>query len=66
MKFDRNKNVEADLSFWAAFLGRGAETINVGDLHVEDLLLDSNFLTVEVPEIGLTNNESELKNRMSA
>jgi hypothetical protein len=66
MKFDRNKSVEADLSFWAAFLGRGAETINVGDLHVDDLLIDSNFLTVEVPEIGLTNNESELKNRMSA
>jgi hypothetical protein len=66
IKFDRNKNVEADLSFWAAFLGRGSETINVGELHVEDLLLDSNFLTVEVPEIGLTNNEPELKNRMSA
>jgi hypothetical protein len=66
IKFDRNKNVEADLSFWAAFLSRGSETINVGGLHVDDLLLDSNFLTVEVPEIGLTDNEPEIKNRMSA
>ena len=27
IKFDRNKNVEADLAFWANFIGRGAETI---------------------------------------
>jgi hypothetical protein len=66
IKFDRNKNVEADLAFWANFIGRGAETINVGDLHVDDLLIDTNFLTVEVPEIGLSNNEPELENRMSA
>ena len=36
IKFDRNKSVEADLTFWANFLGRGAETMNVGDLHVDD------------------------------
>jgi hypothetical protein len=65
IKFDRNKSVEADLAFWASFLGRGAETMNVGDLHVDDLLIDMTFLTVEVPEIGL-NNEPEHKNRMSA
>ena len=65
IKFDRNKSVEADLTFWASFLGRGAETMNVGDLHVDDLLIDMNFLTVEVPEIGLR-NEPELTNRMSA
>jgi hypothetical protein len=65
IKFDRNKNVEADLMFWSTFLGRGAETMNVGDLHVDDLLIDTNYLTVEVPEIGLT-NEPELKNRVSA
>ncbi len=65
MKFDRNKSVEADLTFWASFLGRGAETMNVGDLHVNDLLIDMSFLTVEVPEIGLS-NEPEHTNRMSA
>ncbi len=65
IKFDRNKSVEADLTFWASFLGRGAETMNVGDLHVDDLLIDTTFLTVEVPEIGLT-NEPEDNNRMSA
>lgn len=65
IKFDRNKSVEADLTFWASFLGRGAETMNVGDLHVDDLLIDMSFLTVEVPEIGLS-NEPEHTNRMSA
>lgn len=65
IKFDRNKSVEADLTFWASFLGRGTETMNVGDLHVDDLLIDMTFLTVEVREIGL-NNEPEHTNRMSA
>jgi hypothetical protein len=65
IKFDRNKSVEADLVFWASFLGRGGETMNVGDLYVDDLLIDMTFLTVEVPEIGLS-NEPEHKNRMSA
>ena len=65
IKFDRNKSVEADLTFWANFLGRGTETMNVGDLHVNDLLIDMTYLTVEVPEIGL-NNEPEHTNRMSA
>lgn len=66
IKFDRNKNVEADLAFWASFLARGGETMNVGDIHVNNLLIDMTFLTVEVPEIGLSNNEPEHKNRMSA
>ncbi len=66
MKFDRNKNVEADLVFWSSFLGRGGEAINVGGLHVTDLLLDAAFLTVEVPEVGLVSDELEYKNRMSA
>jgi hypothetical protein len=65
IKFDRNKSVEADLTFWANFLGRGSETMNVGDLHVDDLLIDMTFLTVEVPEIGLS-DDAEHKNRMSA
>ena len=39
--------------------------MNVGDLHVDDLLIDMTFLTVEVPEIGLS-NEPEHTNRMSA
>lgn len=65
MKFDRNKNVEADLAFWSSFLGDGTETLNVGDGHVEDLLIDMNFLTVEVAEIGLS-HEPEHTHRMSA
>lgn len=65
MKFDRNKNVEADLTFWSSFLGRGSETINIGDHHVDDLLLEASFLTVEVPEIGLVKDEPEHQDRLS-
>jgi hypothetical protein len=66
IKFDRNKSVEADLTFWSAFLGRGNPTINVGHRHVSDLVVEASFLTVEVPEIGLLSDESDDKNRMSA
>jgi hypothetical protein len=66
MKFDRNKNVEADLAFWSSFLGRGAETINLGGPDGGDLLLAASFLTVEVPEIGLLSDDSEDQDRMSA
>lgn len=66
MKFDRNKSVEADLLFWSTFLGRGNETINVGEEHVDDLLLDAAFMIEEVPEIGLNRDDGENQNRVSA
>lgn len=66
IKFDRNKNVEADLAFWSSFLGRGNETINIGHRHVDDLILEASFLTVEVPEIGLIKDDDEDQDRMSA
>jgi len=66
MKFDRNKSVEADLVFWSSFLGRGGETINAGQAHVDDVLIDASFITVEVPEIGLINDEPGHQNRMPA
>jgi hypothetical protein len=66
MKFDRNKNVEADLAFWSSFLGGGAEIINVGHRHVDNLLLESSFLTVEVPEIGLVRDDPGDQDRVSA
>jgi hypothetical protein len=50
IKFDRNKSVEDDLTFWGRFLGEGKETINLGHEHVRDLLLQGSFLSVEVPE----------------
>jgi len=66
IKFDRNKSVEADLTFWSTFLGRGNPTVNLGGRHVSDLVIEAAFLTVEVPEIGLLNDESEHQDRMSA
>src|SRR3546814_15915449 len=66
MKFDRNKNVEADLTFWSSFLGRGGETINIGQRHVEDLLIEAAFLTEEVPEIGLIRDDPKHHDPLSA
>lgn len=66
IKFDRNKSVELDLAFWAAFLGQGNQTMNVGDLYVDDLLIDLSYLTVEVPESEFGLDASEHKDRMSA
>jgi hypothetical protein len=53
IKFDRNANVESDLAFWARFLASGQATINVGSDHVNDLLLEASFVTVDVQEGGL-------------
>ncbi|WP_455387567.1 SIR2 family protein [Petrachloros mirabilis] len=50
IKYDRNQNVESDLLFWSTLLGRGNETINIGHQHVDDLLVEASFLTVEVQE----------------
>ena len=49
-KFDRNKNVEDDLTFWGRFIAGGQPVVNVGQAHVDDLLLQGSFLSVEVPE----------------
>jgi hypothetical protein len=65
VKFDRNKNVEADLAFWSSSL-KGTETINIGGGHVDDLLQEAAFLTVEVPEIGVIEDEPQRQDRMPA
>lgn len=58
IKFDRNANVESDLVFWARFLSDGAPTINIGNRHVDDLLLEGGFVTVDVQEGGLIGGSS--------
>jgi len=49
IKFDRNKNVEDDLTFWGRFIARWQPIANIGQQHVDDLLLQGSFLAVEVP-----------------
>lgn len=66
IKLDRNKNVEDDLTFWARFLSDGKTTINIGQNHVDDLILEGQFLTVEIPEEGLLRGDNEDQNRMPA
>jgi hypothetical protein len=50
--------VESDLAFWARFLAQGAPTINIGNGHVDDLLLEGSFVTVDVQEGGLIGGTS--------
>jgi hypothetical protein len=48
-KFDRNKMVGDDLMFWARYLGRESESVNLGGGWREDLILDMRYLAVELP-----------------
>lgn len=66
MKFDRNKSVDGDLTFWSRFLRQDSPTINIGDEHVNDLVLNGSFLTIEVAEEGMLRDSDENKDRMSA
>ncbi|MDD4616410.1 MAG: SIR2 family protein [Alphaproteobacteria bacterium] len=59
IKFDRNANVESDLTFWARFLSKGAQTINIGNGDVNDLILEGGFVTVDIQEGGLINGFAE-------
>jgi hypothetical protein len=59
MKWDRNKNVDDDLTFWGRFLSNGQPTINLGGIDVDNLIIDAAFLTIEVPEIGLLDDSGD-------
>jgi hypothetical protein len=58
--------VDDDLTFWSRFLNEGAPTINIGQDHVDDLILEGTFLTIEVPEEGLLGDSDECEDRMPA
>ncbi|MES1242758.1 MAG: SIR2 family protein [Acidobacteriota bacterium] len=66
IKFDRNKSVEDDLTFWSRFLSKGGPTINIGQDHVDDLIVSGSFYTVEVAEEGLTEDQNANPDRLSA
>jgi len=52
MKFDRNPAVDNDLVFWARYLSQGQPTISLGNIRCNDLILDSEYLSAEVPKSG--------------
>ncbi len=49
IKFDRNKNVEDDLTFWARFLSNAGPVIDIGGLGVDSLVLSANYSQAELP-----------------
>lgn len=59
MKFDRNRNVDDDLTFWMRYLGSGQPAINLGGVDVDDLIVDAAFVTFEVVESGLLEEASD-------
>lgn len=59
IKFDRNRNVDDDLTFWMRYLGSGQPTVNLGGVGVGDLILDAAFTTFEVLESGLLEEVSD-------
>lgn len=48
-KFDRNPSVEADLAFWSRFLGKNGASVDLGRGFGDDLILDLDFISVELP-----------------
>src|SRR5262249_13740386 len=48
MKFDRNMNVDSDLSFWARFLAEGNAAIQLRCPGVEDLVLSASYQALEI------------------
>lgn len=48
-KFDRNKSVDDDLTFWARYLSNSEPVINIGGPGVDDLIVNSTYCQVEVP-----------------
>lgn len=56
-KFDRNKSVEDDLTFWSRFLSKAGPVINIGGNGVDDLVLSANYCQTEVPEQLMTDIE---------
>jgi hypothetical protein len=59
MKFDRNQSVESDLTFWSRFIAQAAPIVNLGQGIVNDLLLEGAFLSLDVPEEGLINDDGD-------
>jgi len=52
MRFDRNPAVDNDLVFWSRYLSQGQPNISLGNVGVNDLILDSEYLSAEVPKSG--------------
>jgi hypothetical protein len=57
MKFDRNQSVDSDLVFWGRFIAQGAPAINLSQVTAQDLLLEGSFLSIDVPEEGLIDDD---------
>jgi hypothetical protein len=58
-RFDRNKNVDDDMTFWARLIGRGRPVIGIGGPGVTNLILSLDYIGFEVPESGALDEPSD-------
>lgn len=56
-RFDRNKNVDDDMTFWTRFLGQGRPVVGVGGPGVNNLILALEYIGFDVPEIDAGSDE---------
>ncbi|MGY3499160.1 hypothetical protein [Bradyrhizobium sp. USDA 4502] len=59
MKFDRNQAVDGDLVFWGRFIAQGTPAINLSQVDAQDILLEGSFLSIDVPEEGLIDDDRD-------
>ena len=59
MKFDRNQSVDSDLVFWGRFIAQGVPVINLSQVAAQDMLLEGSFLSIDVPEEGLIDDDRD-------
>jgi len=62
-RFDRNKNVDDDLTFWARFIGQGKAAVGLPAPGAPDIVMAMEYLTFEVIE---PETASEHQDRNSA
>jgi hypothetical protein len=52
-RFDRNKNVDDDMTFWSRLLGRGRAVVGIGGPGVNNLILSLDYIGFDVPELDM-------------
>lgn len=58
-RFDRNKNVDDDMTFWVRLLGRGKPVAGLAAPGVSDLILSLDYIGFEVPEVGISDEHPD-------
>jgi hypothetical protein len=58
-RFDRNKNVDDDMTFWVRLLGRGKPVAGIGGPGVNNLILSLDYIGFDVPDLDELDGNSD-------